>query len=79
MLHFSLLSDRQELSKLLDVFKLLLTLSHCQSAVERGFSINKDMLIENLHEETLVAQRLVHDNLSGNDKDYSAMPFTKKL
>ena len=57
MLLFGLLSGRQDFSEPLDVYKLLLTLSHGQFAVERGFSMNRDMLIENLHEETLVTQR----------------------
>ena len=46
--------------------------------MERDFSINKNMLIENLHEETLVAQRLVCDSLPTNDEDYSAMSVIKK-
>ena len=38
-------------------------LSHGNASVESGFSVNGDMLIENLHEESLVAQRQVYDGV----------------
>ena len=46
------------------VVKLLLVLSHGQSTVERGFSINKEMEVENLKEHTIIAERLVCDHVS---------------
>ena len=36
-------------------------LSHGNASVESGFSVNQEMLVENLHEESLVAQRQVYD------------------
>ena len=39
-----------------------LILSHGSAAVESGFSINNDMLVENLLEESLVGQRIVYDS-----------------
>ena len=41
------------------VVKILLILLHGQSSVVRGFSINKEMEIENLKERTLIAERLI--------------------
>ena len=38
--------------------KILCTLSHWQSDVERGFSVNKELLLENLCQTSLVAQRI---------------------
>ena len=39
--------------------------------MERGFSINKQLLYDNMSSETLVAQRIVHDHmLSHNIKPY---------
>lgn len=38
-----------------------MVLFHGQAAVEGGFSINKDMLVENLTENSLVAQRVVYN------------------
>jgi len=48
---------------LFEVVKLLLVLSHGQSTVERGFSINKEMEVENLKEHTIIAERLVCDHV----------------
>lgn len=44
--------------------KIVLCLSHGNSSVERGFSVNKECLVENMKEESLVAQRLVYDEVS---------------
>ena len=38
-------------------------LSHGNASVESGFSINGDMLVENQHEESLIAQRIVYDSV----------------
>ena len=38
-------------------------LSHGNAGDERGFSINKEYLVPNLIEESLVAQRIVYDNV----------------
>ena len=45
------------------VFKLLLCLSHGQASVERGFSVNSNLLVENMHEDSLIAQRIVQDHV----------------
>ena len=54
------MQDHIQFAKLWDIFKMLLTISHGQASVKRGYSVNKDMLIENLHEKTVVALRTVH-------------------
>ncbi|KAK1898782.1 Occludin [Dissostichus eleginoides] len=38
---------------------MLLVLSHGQASVERRFSINKELIVENQKEASLVAQRLI--------------------
>ena len=43
--------------------KIALILSHGQASVESGFSINSSIIVENLHEKSLVAQRLVYDSV----------------
>ena len=48
------------------VCSIIFVLSHGQSAVERGFSINKELLVENLQEKSLVSQRMVYDHISTN-------------
>ena len=47
-------------ARLWEVFRIIFTLSHGQAAVGRGFSLNSELLVENLQEKTLVASRFVH-------------------
>jgi len=37
---------------------------HGNTSVERSFSFNKECLVENLHEDSLISQRIVHDAVS---------------
>lgn len=41
--------------------KQILVIFHGNAAVERSFSFNKEFLVENLHEDSLIAQRHVYD------------------
>lgn len=51
-------------SSLATVFKKLLILSHGKAYVKRGFSVNKECIVENLHEESLlVGLRTVYDTI----------------
>ena len=54
---------KAEYSHLWEVCQLLLLLSHGQATVERGFSVNKEVTIENLSEQSLVAQRTIVDHV----------------
>ena len=40
---------------------MVMMLSHGNAFAERGFSINKEVIIDNLSEQSLVAQRQVYD------------------
>ena len=51
------------LSKLWDLLRELLILSHGQATVERGFSVNRQVMIENMKEQTFIAQRTIHDHI----------------
>ena len=62
--YFNRLDNQREYAELWRVIKLILILSHGNAAVESGFSVNGDMLVENLHESSLVAQRTVFDSIS---------------
>lgn len=59
--YFDILKSRDEFSDFWGVVKIILVLSHGNAAVESGFSINKDMLVENLKEDSLVGLRTVYD------------------
>ena len=47
-------------------------LSHGQSSIERGFSVNKDLLVENLNQQALIGQRKMYDYFSSLGIDIHA-------
>ena len=55
------LNGDKKFSNLWIVARKCLIVSHGQAAVERGFSINNQVIVENLVEESLIAQRQVYD------------------
>lgn len=58
---WGLLEDR-EVPKVMNTFvQQILCLFHGNASVERSFSINKECLVENLHNDSLIAQRIVYD------------------
>ena len=61
--YFDRLANKADLKELCKVVKLLLTLSHGQATVERGFSSNKEVMVENLAQHSLVAQRVICDHV----------------
>ena len=73
------MQDHIQFAKLWDIFKMLLTISHGQASVERGYSVNKDMLIENLHKKTVVALRTVHDSISTLEDHFTKLPLTPAM
>ena len=46
-------------SEVWHVCKLIFVLLHGQSSIERGFSVNKEVLQDNLQEKSLVSQGLI--------------------
>jgi hypothetical protein len=61
--YYSVIGQNSEFVELFSVIRCVLTLSHGNASVESGFSVNGDMLVENLHEDSLVAQRIVYDSV----------------
>ena len=59
--------------------QLLLTLSHAQATVERGFSVNKEVLTVNLQEVSLQAIRLVHSSLLSQNIKVADFIITEAL
>ena len=60
---FEVLQNQNESQQLWITMQLSLTLSHGQGTVERGFSVNKEVLAPNLQGTSLVAMRLVHSSM----------------
>lgn len=59
--YYQCLHDDHQFQNLWHVIQKLLLLSHGQADVERGFSINKKIEVENLAERSLIAQRMTFD------------------
>ena len=45
--------DRKKFDKLWNICQLTFTLSHGQAAIERDFSVNKKILVENLQKKII--------------------------
>lgn len=57
---------------------MLLVLSHGQASVERGISINKEIIVENQKEHSLIAQRLIVGHVRSVG-DVTKVSLTKEL
>ena len=55
------LNGRDEYHDLWRVIKLCLILSHGNASVESGFSVNEQLLVENLEELSIISERLLCD------------------
>ena len=45
------------------LLKIVFTLSHGQTAVEQWFSINQQVINQNMKSETIIARRLIKDHM----------------
>ena len=77
--YYELLGRHKDFQELWHVMKLILVLSHGNAAVESGFSINEEMLVENLHEDSLVGQRIVFDAIQNAGDDVMSVNIDKRL
>ena len=46
-----------------EIVRKVLLLSHGQATVERGFSCNKEVIVENQKENSLIARRIIKDHI----------------
>ena len=73
------LSDNKELCT---VCKVIFVLSHRQSFTERGFSINKEVVDDNMKEKSLISQRITYDTIQscydGKVLDFQVTPELRK-
>ena len=75
---FSTYMNTEPYQKLFQAVQHLLVLSHGQASVERGFSVNKELEVENLSNQSLVAQRIVCDHINAVDGILN-VPITQSL
>ena len=66
-------------TKVWEVFRIILTRLHGQAAVERVFSVNSKLLVENLQEKTLVASRFVYSSVKSDANHFSEFSFPPRL
>lgn len=64
---------------LLDFIKIVMTLSHGNAFMERGFSINKDCVVENQKEKSLIAQRVICDAIDAMNYPLHEFVVDKEL
>lgn len=76
---FTQLSSKKNFESLWSVISKLLLLSHGQATVERGFSINRQMEVENLVGETYVALRFIVDTVNSLGGNVLDVPMTPEL
>ena len=62
-----------------EVCKVMSTLSHGQSSVGRGFTVNKQLSIENLTEKSLIALRRVADHMSTSEENPEEVQITRDM
>jgi hypothetical protein len=74
-----LLANNMNKKRLWTVVKLVLVLSHKNASVERGFSASTKLLIENMFEETVVAQRVVCDAILTSGMDVKNIHVNPKM
>lgn len=65
----NLCQQEQVATELRDLISLILCLSHGQASVERGFSLNKQLLAANMIEKSVVAQRQIRDYIAAECSD----------
>ena len=58
---------------------MVLTLSHGQADVERGFSLNDKLLVENMQEQSLISQRIVKDHMLSSSYKPHNIPISRDL
>lgn len=55
----------------------VLVLSHGQATIERGFNVNKELLVENQHESSVIAHRIVYDAI--RECDLKTIEISSKM
>ena len=76
---FSIVSLESVSKELASALKLILTLSHGQACVERGFSINNTVLLTNMKPNPVIARKTIMDHMQKNDLKPHNLFLSSKL
>ena len=63
VLYYDAMAGKEELKDLWAAVQMLLLLSHGQASVERGFSVNREAMVQNLGHKSLIAKRVIKDHV----------------
>ena len=74
-----MLTQQKDASDLWPFTKKMLLLSHGQATVERVFSVNKELLADNMGGNTLVAQRVICDHVHSLGGSAVSVKITPEL
>ena len=66
-------------ANLWDFVKMFLILYHGQATIERGFSINKQLLVENMKPKSLVALRRIEDHMKYSEQSPETIKVPNKM
>ena len=77
--HIEFLARNEEFKWFWFVCKIIFTLSHGQSQVERGCNVNKEILVENLQEEPLKGQRIIYNQIQPENIKFKDFKLTNEL
>ena len=61
------------------VMAFVFTLPHGQSQIERGFNINKEIMIENMSTESVKAQRMIFDTMKAKKMSPDCLEITNEM
>ena len=73
------LSSKEQYKELWSICKLVFVLSHGQSHIERGFSVDKEVLQHNMQEKSLISQRLIYESIQSRDLKSHELVITTDL
>ena len=73
------LKDGTQYGSLSYVVKIVLTMFDEQADVECGFSVNTNLIVENVSDESLTAQRFAQDHMKCKEDIPHNMPILKEL
>ena len=61
------------------VIKMTLCLNHGQADIERGFSVNENLLKDNMKEASIISQRFIYDHMTVKNIKPESLVITKDL
>ena len=73
------LSEKEEYNDLYNLVKMVMVLSHGNAEAERGFSVNRQILQDNMMERSMVAQRIVHQALAKTGGKVTDVTIDKQM